>query len=321
MEILKFFESIRTPFLDRFFSLITHFGEETVFIIIGFLLLWCLNKKKGYYVLFVGIFGLLANQFLKIACRVPRPWVKDKSFTIVESARTEATGYSFPSGHTQISVGAYGSIARAFCGKVMRVICILLCILVPLSRLYLGVHTPLDVFVSVGIALVLIFVLYPLIVKFYESKTGMRVLFALLCILSLSYVFYMEFFSFPIGTDAENLLDATKNSYKILGITLGAFLGFELDRMFINYDTAAPFWGQVLKLVLGTAVVLIIKEGLKSPLYALCQGHVLADAIRYFIIVVFACCVWPLAFKFFAKNCNKKRADVKHKDISKEEIK
>ena len=113
MEFLRFLEGIRTPVGDAFFSAVTHMGEETIFILVGLLFFWCIDKKKGYYILFVGFIGMVANQFLKLWFRVPRPWVKDPNFTIVESARTEATGYSFPSGHTQTSVGMYGSVARA----------------------------------------------------------------------------------------------------------------------------------------------------------------------------------------------------------------
>ena len=64
MEILRFFESIRTPIGDFFFSLITHLGEETLFIIIGLLFFWCINKKEGYYLLSVGLTGTILNQFL-----------------------------------------------------------------------------------------------------------------------------------------------------------------------------------------------------------------------------------------------------------------
>ena len=120
MQILYWFQSIRNPVLDRFFSLVTMLGEETVFLVLGILIFWCVNKQKGYFILSVGFLGLLVNQFLKISCRVPRPWVKDPQFTIVESAREAATGYSFPSGHTQISVGAYGSIARAWKNRTLR---------------------------------------------------------------------------------------------------------------------------------------------------------------------------------------------------------
>ena len=46
MEFLKLLEGIRTPFLDSLFSLITHLGEETIFIVVGLLFYWCINKKK-----------------------------------------------------------------------------------------------------------------------------------------------------------------------------------------------------------------------------------------------------------------------------------
>ena len=111
MEFLKLLEGIRTPFLDSFFSVITTLGEETIFIVVGLLFYWCIDKKQGYYLFFVGFFGTILNQFLKLLFRIPRPWVKDPDFTIVESARAGATGYSFPSGHTQSSGRSSNSVS------------------------------------------------------------------------------------------------------------------------------------------------------------------------------------------------------------------
>jgi hypothetical protein len=42
-----------------------------------------------------------------------------------------------------------------------------------------------------------------------------------------------------------------------------------------------------------------IKAGVKSPLMALTGGHHIADAIRYFAMVAFAGCIWPLTFEFW----------------------
>ena len=105
----------------------------------------------------VGFWGLLANQFLKITCRVPRPWVRDKNFTIVESARQEASGYSFPSGHTQNIAGTFGAIGATSKRRWFSIVCIVIIVLVAFSRMYLGVHTPLDVLTSVAISLLLVF--------------------------------------------------------------------------------------------------------------------------------------------------------------------
>ena len=105
MELLYWFESIRMPILDTLMSLITHLGEETFFMVAALYVFWCVDKRRGYYLLSVGFAGTLVSQWLKIACRIPRPWVRDPNFTIVESARAQAGGYSFPSGHTQSAVG------------------------------------------------------------------------------------------------------------------------------------------------------------------------------------------------------------------------
>ena len=98
MGFLRLLEAARVPALDAFFSGVTYFGDELAFMALALLIFWCVDKRMGYYCFAVGLFGTLGNQFLKILCRVPRPWVLDPSFTIVESARAAATGYSFPSG-------------------------------------------------------------------------------------------------------------------------------------------------------------------------------------------------------------------------------
>ena len=94
MQFLRFLEKLRNPFFDFFFSLVTRIGEETVFLVIAIFIFWCINKREGYYVLICGLVGTLVNQVLKLACRIPRPWDKNPSFTIVESARPAATAHA-----------------------------------------------------------------------------------------------------------------------------------------------------------------------------------------------------------------------------------
>lgn len=301
MAFLRFLEGLRTPVGDAFFSVVTHLGEETFFILLGLIFFWCVNKKEGYYLLSIGFIGTVLNQFLKLFFRIPRPWVKDESFTIVESARAEATGYSFPSGHTQSSVGIFGGLARWNKNKILRIVCIIICVMVPISRMYLGVHTPLDVGVSVAIALILIFRLYPIVQKATENKKAMRILLGSMVALSLGLLVFVSLYSFPSDVDTENLANGTKNAYKMLGCTLGIFIAFEVDNRFINFDTKASFAAQCLKLVVGLITLLLIKEGLRAPLSLLFSGSYIADGLRYFLIVVFAGCVWPLTFKWFSK--------------------
>ncbi len=301
MEFLRFLESLRSPVLDGFFSVVTHLGEETVFILLGIIFFWCISKRDGYYLLSVGFIGTLLNQFLKLFFRIPRPWVKDPEFTIVESARAEATGYSFPSGHTQSSVGIFGSIARCKNNLWIRIVCIAFCVLVPFSRLYLGVHTPLDVGVSVIIALALIFILYPVIYRSTSTEKAMRILLSVITAMCIGLLLFVSLYNFPLDIDKENLASGVKNAYKMLGCTLGIWLTFELDTRFIRFDTKASLPAQFLKVLIGLIPILLIKSGLKAPLYAIFRGSYIADGVRYFILVVFLGCIWPLTFKYFAK--------------------
>ena len=85
------------------------------------------------------------------------------------------------------------------------------------SRMYLGVHTPLDVVVSVGLALALIFGLYPIIHKAFENKTAMRILLGRKVLLSLGLLLFVSFYKFPQDVDAHNLASGTKTAYKMVG--------------------------------------------------------------------------------------------------------
>lgn len=306
MEFLKFLEGLRNPIMDSFFSIITHLGEETVFILVGLIFFWCIDKKKGYYILSVGFAGTVINQFLKLLFRIPRPWVRDESFTIVESARAEATGYSFPSGHTQSALGVFGSIARIDRRVWVRIACVAVCVLVPLSRMWLGVHTPADVGVSTIVALALVFTLYPIVNKAMETKTGMRILFASMLVLSAAFLAFVLLFKFPADADTENITHGISNAYKIAGCVLGLWLAYELDERFIHFETTAVWWVQIIKLAAGLIPLLAIKSGLKAPLLALCGGNDIANGLRYFLITSFAGCVWPLTFKFFKSLSTKK---------------
>ncbi len=310
MEFLYVLESIRTGVGDVFFSTVTHFGEETLFILMGLFFFWCVDKKQGYYLLSVGLVGTVLNQFLKLWFRIPRPWVRDPNFTIVESARAEATGYSFPSGHTQSAVGLFGGIARSVAARWWRWLCIAVCMLVPLSRMYLGVHTPADVGVSILIAVALVFGLYPVVYNATRSRTAMRMLFACLLATAVGLLLFVCLYPFPAGIDPHNYTGGLKNACKMVGCMSALWVVYEVDEHFIHFDTKAVWWAQILKLLLGLIPLLGVKEGLRAPLTALCGNAYIADGVRYFLMVLVAGCVWPLTFRRFAALDNKPKEEI-----------
>ena len=302
MEFLYFLESLRNPVLDSIMLLVTELGSEAVFLAVALCLFWCIDKKAGYYMLITGFVGISINQFLKLSFRIERPWVKDPNFTIVEEARAEATGYSFPSGHTQNITGVFGSIARFFSKKKLILwISLVIIALVALSRMYLGVHTPLDVGVSLAVGALLVFVLYPLVMKAFDNEKIMYIIMGCVIAVAIAFVCYTEFYPFPADIDEANYLSGLKNSYSLLGAVLAFPVIYIVDKKYVRFETDACLWGQAVKLVVGAALALAIKSLLKAPLNDLLNGHYASNAIRYFAVVVFAGIIWPLTFRFFPK--------------------
>lgn len=301
MELLYALESIRTPFFDKLMGLVTNLGGEAVFIVAAIIVFWCLNKSCGYYMMTVGFAGTIINQFLKLWFRIPRPWVKDPNFTIVESARAEATGYSFPSGHTQNAFAVFGAPARFFKNTALRIIFILLIALTAFSRMYVGVHTPLDVGVSIIVGTILVFVIYPFFRDMDKSPKKVYIIFSIFIVLAAAFVAFVELYDFPADIDAENYASGLKNAYMILFCAIGLMLTFFIDTKYVHFPTQAVWWAQIIKVVVGLAILLALKSVLKAPLLALFGGHSIAHGVRYFIVILFAGIVWPMTFKFFAK--------------------
>lgn len=302
MEFLRLLEEIRAGWLNGIMLAITHLGSEIIFLAVALIFFWCVDKTRGYYLMSVGFVGTILNQFLKLFCRIPRPWVQDPQFTIVEQARAGADGYSFPSGHTQSAVGTYGSIAYTSRNRWVQVLCIAIAALVAFSRMYLGVHTPMDVGVSVVIGVVLIFALRPLFYK--ENGKYIPWMLGFMTVLAVGFLLYVECNPFPGDMDGENLASGMKNAYTLLGALLGMIVVYIVDEKWLHFPIKAVWWAQLLKLVLGIALVLGVKTLLTQPMTSL-FGYYWGRLVRYFLTVVTAGCLWPLTFPWFSSLGNK----------------
>ena len=298
MAILHLLEGLRSPVLNDFFLTVTELGGETAFLVLALIFFWCVDKKRGYYIMTVGFIGTIGNQLLKLWFRIPRPWVRDESFTAVEAAKGDAGGYSFPSGHTQTSVGTFGSIAASAKNRIVQVICITLAVLVGFSRMYLGVHTPADVLVGAVMALVLVLIVKPVVYR--GGHKGMKILIAVMLAMAVGMLVYVEWNPDGFAADDVNYLSGLKNAYTMLGCLIGVAVVYFVDYRFLKFETDAIWWAQIIKAVLGLGVVLAVKEGLRAPLETLMPVYP-ARAVRYFLIVIAAGIVWPATFKWFGK--------------------
>ncbi len=312
MEILYFFENIRQPFLDYFFYLVTALGAEVFFIALAITVYWCVNKRFGYYLISVCFFGAVINQILKLFCRVPRPWIIDPDFSIVELARSGAPGYSFPSGHTQNAVSIAGCFAVSAkelarekrTRNVLYVICALMAVLVAVSRMYLGVHTSWDVLISAILAAMLVVVFLAVFRVVDKKPSVMYIIISAMIAVSAFYLVYSYMARGFESHEIENVISSRRHAWYMMGGVSGVAVAYPIERRFVRFDTKATFVGNILKVVPGVAIVFGIKM-LEEPLLALFGRNQLAHGVRYFLIVIFAVCVWPAVFRYIS-NIGKK---------------
>ena len=120
MELLLWFQSMSNIFLDILFKIFTLMGEEYFIMIIFCWLAWNGHKTFAHKTGFAFCFGMGINQVLKIIFCVQRPWILDKRIKASSYALESATGYSFPSGHTQSGVTVFGCLAKQFGNKHLK---------------------------------------------------------------------------------------------------------------------------------------------------------------------------------------------------------
>ena len=301
MELLYTLQQIRVPALTKILSLLTNFGGLYGFMVLSLIVFWCIDKRCGYFMLSLGFLGTVINQFLKLIFRIPRPWILDPEFEPVASAVPDAGGFSFPSGHTQNVFATFGGIFAWTKKAWLKILCVVMILVVAFSRMYLGVHTPLDVGVSCIVGIVLLVVLYPVFRGMEEHPNRMYGFFAVLAVLLLAFLLYSYLCPFPEWMYAEehfvNITEARHNASLLTGALVGLVIAYTLDIKTVKFQTKAVWWAQILKVVIGLVGTVAITEGLKMVL-----GHSdLVTCLRYGIAVLFAAGIWPMTFGWFSR--------------------
>ena len=159
-----------SDFVTPIAKFITNFGGAIFLIVLTvFLFLVIKNRKIGVSIFSNLVIITVLNQLLKRILQRPRP----TEFRIIEE-----TGYSFPSGHSMISMAFYGYliylIYKYVKNKYVKWISIvLLGILIcsiGISRIYLGVHYTSDVLGGFSISISYLVIYISTVNKFFMEK-------------------------------------------------------------------------------------------------------------------------------------------------------
>lgn len=293
MELLLWFQSISNIFLDILFKIFTLMGEEYFIMIIFCWLAWNGHKTFAHKTGFAFCFGMGINQVLKIIFCVQRPWILDKRIKASSYALESATGYSFPSGHTQSGVTVFGCLAKQFGNKTFKAVCIFLAVMVGISRLYFRVHTPWDVGVSFAIG-VLVIIATEHIYKICDKHDLVTLItgFAI----SIAMVIFTLVKPYP----AYHIPEYSQDCIKIAGAIGGFIIGWFVERRYIKYKSTGNILQKIYKTALGLVLLIVIKLAFKKfvdETYAIMY-------IQNFILIFWCIAMYP--FLLSKTNAQKK---------------
>ncbi len=287
-SILRFLHRIATPFLDLLANGASFFGEETFVIAIVLLVFWNINKQKGFALYMNVLTSVLIMGILKAVVRAPRPFVVLEE--IAGKRMETATGYSFPSGHTTTAASFYTSIALLLKKRICSIIAAIMIVLVGVSRLYLGVHWPNDVFAGLLIGVSISFLLYRWSLQLFEDRVR-------LVRFSIRYGLIATFVSLILSVLLNmELVDpvAFNDLMKTLALAGAGLLGFGFEEQIVRYRVEASLTKKILRYLLGMGVVIAIiaSKALFPP-----SIYAISSFIRYSLVGVWATVLFPITGK------------------------
>lgn len=271
LEILKYIQSFHNPFWDWFFVHITMFGEETFYILVLTIVYWCINKEFGYKLGFISLSSYCLNGTIKTALKVQRPIGSEG----IRSLRVEtATGYSFPSGHTQGAATFWTTLMVGVNKRTVNFAGFTFVLLIGFSRLYLGVHWPTDVFGGIIFGVLWVLIGSKTFDYAHANRRG-----EILLAIGIPFMIGLLFFK-------------DKDYYSSVGTLLGFLAGYIIETKYIRFNVKALIGNQIAKVVLGLLGVAILKFVVKLIL----PQELIYDLFRYILIGIWVTIGAPYLF-------------------------
>lgn len=278
-SFIVWIQQFSSPLLDSIFKAITTLGNEEYYILSIPLLYWLYDKKFALRFGIFFLFNAYLNSFIKHIFKYPRP--------PLELHKIEQGGYTFPSGHAQGNTGFWGYLAVQIKRRWVYIAAAIIFSLVAFSRVYLGVHFPLDIIVGILIGLAWI-ILYELISRKVKLNLNLWQWFL------ASFILCAVFLAIHPGGDGP----------LTMGFMLGVLWGYRLETEYVDFKARGNWWQNILKAVIGISGLFALRMGLKPVLMAMFNQPEEATTlyhgatfIRYFCLGLWVSLAAPWLFR------------------------
>ncbi|WP_157729648.1 phosphatase PAP2 family protein [Tumebacillus algifaecis] len=272
-DMLLWIQGFAASWLDTLMIAFSFVGDEEFYVATVPLIYYLISKRAGVRLAIVLAMSTFVNYALKVFFNAPRPiGVEGIRSLYVESAPS----MSFPSGHAQGSATYWGYLATQVRKPWFYGLAGFMVLSIMLSRLYLGVHWPIDV--AAGLVFGLLFVAGMVWAdgRMTERPLSFGVKLALGIALPLLLL----------------LVYHEADGRKMVGFLLGCWSGYVLESHTIRMALPKSIWQRILPSLVGVAILFGLRALLKDVLPLSAPW----DLVRYLLVGLTATLAIPWLF-------------------------
>lgn len=273
METIQALQSVASPALDQVALTLTNLGSEQAYIVL-LLVAYLAIDASAARVLGLGLLAsFYLNQQLKNAFDTARPYLEHPELLRSEAAYETGPGPAFPSGHAQSAATFWGIVAGLARRRWVAAAAAASIAAIGVTRLYLGVHWPIDVAGGVAIGLAAAAATLAL------ARSGLR---------PGTTVELMAWVAVPL---VAHLLFPTADS----GVIAGGMAGFGTAPMLFRHRPSGGATRRALLAAAGLAAAFAWLLGTSLALPEAVKDHALVAPLRYWILAWLGLVVVPWA--------------------------
>jgi membrane-associated phospholipid phosphatase len=271
METVYLIQSVATPWLDTLMTWITDLGSQEAYVALIVITYLGIDAAAGRALGIALLSSFMLNQYAKGWFDTPRPFTLDESVIRTQRAIDGALGAGFPSGHAQSSTTFWGLAALLARRAWFTILAVVVIAAVAFSRLYLGVHVPLDVWAGLAIGLLVVALAGLWVRSGFEPPLALIVLLGVAVPLTF------------------HLLWPTPES----DLLTGALAALALGPLLVPHRTDGPILGRVGVTLVGLVLAFTFLAASSELLPEAVKRDPLGGYVRYVLLASMATVVAP----------------------------
>ena len=259
MDVIIYLQQYRSILpVEYLFQFFTFLGNDEFYMLFFGILIWCVSKPLGFWTAAVLLVSGLVSGSIKDLTVMERPYLEGMK---------QLDSHAFPSGHTLTAVTVWGYMAVRLKKTGFWIWAVAAMVLIAFSRIVLGYHFVGDILggyaIGIPVLLLLIWISALFVEKGWHEKFSRQLLLALCIIIPVVLTVVVPSSDIP----------------KLMGLFAGASVGYIVEQEKIRSNTKTRWYFQVIKAVLGVAVLFGIIMGLSGILSS--DNEVLQIALRF----------------------------------------